>query len=808
MDLSKKRFKSDFINGLMAKRAKSVKEASAWDLYATLGSIVRGYLSKNWVDTNTAYSRIGTKQVYYFSMEFLTGKLLEKHLINLDIIEVCKDGLGELGIDLDEILHVEKDQGLGNGGLGRLAACFLDSMAAIGIPGHGCGIRYKRGFFEQEIVDGYQVERPEKWLAEENIWEIKKPDKSVEVRFWGDVRASSKSGSMEFIHENYEPIIAVPYDTPVVGHTNSTVNTLRLWSAEPARKDFDFSLFNKGNYLKAMEYNYLVESISEMLYPNDSHPEGKLLRLKQEYFLVSAGIQSIVRTFKKNKRPIEEFDEYVSIHINDTHPSLAIPELMRILMDEEGLGWDQAWKITTNTISYTNHTIMAEALEKWPIDMFKSLLPRIYMIVYEINERFCANVWKKYNGDWDRIARMAIIANGYVKMAYLSIVGSHSVNGVARLHTELLEKQELRDFAQFYPNRFNNKTNGITHRRWLLQSNKGLSNLISESIGTEWIKHPRKLRKLEKHIDDSAFLDRLYEIKHQNKIRLANHIKDIYSIDVDPNSIFDIQAKRLHEYKRQLLNVLNIMHIYNKLIENPNMDMTPRTFIFGAKAAPGYDMAKNIIKLINTVADRVNNDIRVRGKLKVVFLENYRVSLSQIMIPAANVSEQISTATKEASGTGNMKFMMNGAITLATLDGANIEIHESVGDENIVLFGLEKDDVLEYYNNGRYIPLDIYNSDVRIKRVVDQLTNGFLGVGNEEFAGIRYALTRDNEPYFILKDFDSYVQAQKRISVLYEDKCKWQKMSLVNIARSGKFSSDETIRRYAADIWNVKPINR
>jgi len=805
MKISKEKFKHDFIEQLMARRAKSVKEASDWDKYATLGGLVRGYLARNWINTNVRYCNSDSKQVYYFSMEFLMGRLLENHLINLNMLDICKEGLEELGIRLDDILNVEKDQGLGNGGLGRLAACFLDSMASIGIPGHGCGIRYKRGFFEQKIVDGYQVEMPEKWLEEENIWEIKHPEKSIEVRFWGNVKPVTVDDRLEFLHENYEPINAVPYDTPIVGFKNNTVNTLRLWSAEPARKKFDFNLFNKGDYLKAMEYNYLVESISEMLYPNDSHPEGKLLRLKQEYFLVSAGLQSIVRSHKKYKRAIKDFAQHVAIHINDTHPSLAIPELMRILMDDEKLGWDEAWEITTNVISYTNHTIMSEAMEKWPIDMLKSLLPRIYMIIYEINERLCSAIWKKYPGEWDRVARMAIIAEGYVKMTYLSIAGSHSVNGVAKIHSELLKDEVLRDFAQFYPDRFNNKTNGITHRRWLIQSNPELSELISDSIGDAWIKHPRMLRKLIEHREDRAFLDRLFEIKQNNKKRLADYVEKNYSIELNVDSIFDIQAKRLHEYKRQLLNVLHIMHLYNTLIENPQSGMLPRTFIFGAKAAPGYSVAKKIIKLINTVADKVNSDIRVKDKLKLVFIENYSVSLAQLLIPAANISEQISTATKEASGTGNMKFMMNGAITVATLDGANIEMLEEMGRENIITFGLEKNEVLEFYSNQTYRPRELYSRDVRIKRVVDQLTNEFLPASRDEFAEVRDLLLADNEPYFILKDFAAYLNAHETAEMIYRDRYSWQKMSAMNIACSGRFSSDETIREYSGEIWKVKP---
>ncbi len=794
----------DFIKKLESERANRIEEASAWDKYYALASLIRDYIYENWVKSNKKYVKNKEKQVYYFSMEFLIGKLLISNLINLGIKEICEEGLRELGIDLDKIEEVEKDPGLGNGGLGRLAACFLDSIASIGIPGHGCGIRYKYGLFEQKIIDGYQVEFPDKWLQNEILWEIRRTSKAVEVKFGGDIRVLDENDRLRFTHENYESILAVPYDTPIVGYKNNTVNTLRLWSAEAQKQEFDYSTFSRGEYLKAFEKKHSTESISQVLYPNDSFDEGRILRLKQEYFLVSAGVQSIIRTFKKLRKPIADLDEYVAIHINDTHPALAIPELMRILMDEEKLGWDEAWRITTSTISYTNHTIMAEASEKWNIDMFKNLLPRIFMIINEINERFCRELWEtKYTGDYQGIEHMAIISNGQVKMAHLAIVGSHSVNGVAKLHTEILKKQEFRNFYSIYPNKFNNKTNGITHRRWLLKCNPELANLISESIGGTWIENPTRLRRLLKLREDSLFGEEIYKIKQNNKYKLTNMIREKYLINVDPNSIFSIQAKRIHEYKRQKLNVLHIMHLYNKLIENPELDIVPRTFIFAGKAAPGYYIAKQTIKLINSLADKVNNDKRIKDKLKVVFMENYGVALAEHIIPAANVSEQLSTTTKEASGTGNMKFMMNGAVTVATLDGANVEIKNAVGDENIVIFGLKEREIFELYSSGTYNSTDLYNKDIRLKTVLDQLLNEFFPVRYEEFLIIYDSLLKHNDEYFVLKDFDSYVKAQDRIDKLYRDKSKWAEMAIVNIGCSGIFSSDRTIYEYASEIWDM-----
>ena len=808
MNISKNRFKSDFLKKLMMMHAKSFEEASAMDKYSALGSLIRDYTAENWIDTNETYLEKNCKQVYYLSIEFLMGRLLTNNLVNLGLKEVCEEVLHDIGISLDELEEIEPDAGLGNGGLGRLAACFLDSMASMGIPGHGCGIRYKYGLFEQKIVNGYQVELPENWLREGNVWEIRKANKAVEVKFGGDVRMEEKAeGGFNFIHENYETVLAVPYDTPIIGYKNGKVNTLRLWSAETPEKDFDLSMYSRGDYLKAVEHKYSIESISQVLYPDDTYSEGRQLRLKQQYFFVSAGLQSIVRRFKYAKHEIEDLDDRIAIHINDTHPAVAVPELMRILIDEEGFEWDEAWRITTNTISYTNHTILSEALEKWPIDMFKALLPRIFMIINEINERFCKELWTKYPGDWDRIASMSIIADGYVKMANLAIVGSHSVNGVAKLHTEILKKQELANFYAYYPYKFNNKTNGITHRRWLLSANPELSELLNDTIGNSWIQHPTDLIKLKKHQDDAGIQEAIFKIKYNNKIRMSNYVKDKYSIDLDPNSIFDVHVKRLHAYKRQILNTFHIMHLYNQLLENPNMDMVPRTFIFGAKAAPGYYLAKQVIKFINSLAEKINNDKSIKDKIKIVFAENYKVSLAEMIIPAADVSEQISTTTKEASGTGNMKLMMNGAITIATLDGANIEIRDEVGDDNIVIFGLTEKEVFDYYQNGGYNAVDYYKNDSRISLVMERLINGFLPVATGEFMNIYNSILVHNDEFFVLRDFDSYVTAQTKIDQMYRDKSKWQKMSINNIAHSGVFSSDRTIMEYATGIWGVNNVN-
>ncbi|MEE0933484.1 MAG: glycogen/starch/alpha-glucan phosphorylase [Clostridium sp.] len=801
LSIDKNSFKRDYNNKFVQLHGKELKEGSNQQKYEALGSLVRDYVISTWMDTNKRYNQTGEKQVYYFSMEFLLGRLLGDFLLNLGIRDICKEALSELDIDLEEIENLEHDQGLGNGGLGRLAACFLDSMASLNIAGHGCGIRYKYGFFEQKIVDCQQVEASDNWLREGNVWEIKKQDKAEIVKFGGTIVSDYVNDKLTFTHVNYEPVLAVPYDTPIVGYENEVVNTLRLWSAEPVSNEFDFSSFNRGDFLNAISYKNSVEAISLVLYPEDSFYEGKMLRLKQQYFFVSAGIQSIVRHYKKHNGDIKLLDEKIAIHINDTHPTLAIPELMRILLDEEGLSWENAWRITQNTISYTNHTILAEALEKWPVDMFKSLLPRIYMIIEEINKRYCEELWNKYVGQWDKISRMAIIGDGYVRMANLAIVGSHSVNGVAKLHTEILKKKEMSDFYYLYPSKFNNKTNGITHRRWLIRCNPDLTKLLLDTIGDSFIKHPTDLENFSNYIDDKGVLKRLEEIKKDNKDRLAKEIYKSKGIVIDTNSIFDVQIKRIHAYKRQTLNCLRIMDLYNKLIDNPNLDIIPRTFIFAGKAAPGYYLAKNTIELICRVAETVNNDPRVNEKIKVVMLENYQVSLAEKIIPATDLSEQISTTTKEASGTSNMKFMMNGAITIATLDGANIEIKDEVGEDNIVIFGLNAEEVLNYHNNGGYSSWDICNKDPRLQRVTNDLINGKYCRDKDRFRSIYENLLTYNDEFFVLKDFDSYLNAQERVSKLYIDKEKWQRMCGINIAHSGIFSSDRTIKEYATGIW-------
>lgn len=810
MKLTVSEFKKDYIDAIKGTSARQIEDTTPLERYNALGELLKDYIGHLWANTNKAYRTDQTKQVYYFSMEFLTGKFLTTNLTNLGILSVVRKGLTELGINLEELVEVEVDQGLGNGGLGRLAACFLDAMSSISIPGHGCGIRYKNGLFEQKIIDGYQVEFPDRWLINNNVWEYKRTNKAVIVKFNGRVESYMEDDILKFNHVDYDAVRAVPYDTPIVGFENNTVNTLRLWSAEEIDDIFDFENFSKGNYLTAFEKKHSVEIITQILYPNDAYEEGKLLRLKQEYFFVSAGIQSIFTTFKKSGQPIKQFANHVAIHINDTHPALAVPELMRILLDEEGLDWDTAWRITTATISYTNHTIMSEALEKWPHYMMHELLPRITMIIDEINRRFQEALRKVYfYTDEARINHMAIIKDGMVHMAHLAIIGSHSINGVAKLHTEILKTKELKDFYNIYPNKFNNKTNGIMHRHWLLNSNEPLTNYIEELIGEGFKKNPLSIRDLLKYREDKQVQNALFDIKHQNKEKLAKFIYEKQGIKIDPYSIFDMQAKRIHEYKRQHLNILHVLHLYNKLKENPNLDIPPRTFIFAGKSAPSYYIAKQIIKLINTVADMINNDTSIKNKLKVVFLPNYGVSLASKMIPAADVSEQISTASKEASGTGNMKFMMNGAVTLATLDGANIEIMNEVGENNIVIFGLRDEEVFKYYQNGDYNAYELYQSNPNIKRVVDQLVNGFLPTSREEFIPIVDRLLRFNDEFFVLKDFEAYSDAQERIGLYYRDKQHWMKMSLTNIACSGVFSADYTIEKYATGIWNIgrKPLD-
>ncbi|MED4223900.1 glycogen/starch/alpha-glucan phosphorylase [Neobacillus cucumis] len=794
---SKAKFKKTFLKRLEMLCGKSFSESSARDQYQTLGSMIREFVSNDWIATNEKYLAAQGKQVYYLSIEYLLGKLLRQNLINLGVEETVQDGLKELGINLDELEELESDAGLGNGGLGRLAACFLDSLASLNLPGHGHGIRYKHGLFEQKIVDGYQVELPEQWLRSGNVWEIRKLDGAMKVPFWGKVEAKMENGRLVFHHMNAETVTAVPHDMPVIGYNTQTVNTLRLWNAEPSQFPIHADI---------LKYKRETESISEFLYPDDTHDEGKILRLKQQYFLVSASIQSILKTYRKQHGSLNQLHEHVCIHINDTHPVLAIPELMRILIDEEGYEWDQAWEITTHTISYTNHTTLSEALEKWPIHIFQPLLPRIYMIVEEINERFCRDLWEQTPGDWKRISDLAIIADNFVKMAHLAIVGSFSVNGVAKLHTEILKKREMNQFYQLYPEKFNNKTNGIAYRRWLLKANPKLSSLITDAIGPSWMHSAEELSHLLNYQNDSTFLEQLLKIKNENKQKLAEIIMDKTGVKVDSGAIFDVQVKRLHAYKRQLLNVLHIMHLYNRIKEDSSYPIVPRVFIFGAKASPGYYYAKKIIKLINTVAEQINNDPRVGDKIKVIFLENYRVSLAEKIFPASDVSEQISTASKEASGTGNMKFMINGALTVGTLDGANIEIKDLVGPENIFTFGLTSDEVLHYYQHGGYHSREYYHHDFRIRQAVDQLVNGFFPGVNNEFEPIFDSLLEENDQYFVLKDFASYANVQDEIGQKFIDKSQWQKMSLANIAHAGYFSSDRTIREYADDIWGIKPL--
>ena len=801
MQINKNEFKQNFETKMYSLYAQSIKDATNEQLLNVLCSVIKDIISKKWVDNKLD----SQKEVYYFSIEFLLGRQLKSNLLNLGIEEVIKEGLKELNIELDDLINTESDPALGNGGLGRLAACFLDSMASLDISGHGYGIRYKHGLFEQKFVNGYQVEVPDNWLTQGGyVWETVRPNKAIVVKFEGNVNLIEKDGKIQVTHTDYIPIMAMPYDIPIIGYRNLSINTLRLFKSEVVSRDFGPSTLNAknsyGSYEDALKYKYYAEEISQVLYPNDSNYAGRLLRLKQEYFFVSAGIQDIIRKYKKKKLDIRKLHEKVAIHINDTHPTLCIPELMRILLDEEGLSWDDAWNITLNTISYTNHTIMTEAMERWPKEMLKQLIPRLYMIIEEINRRYINELNDKQY-DNDKIYRMSIIDNNDIKMANLSIVGSHSVNGVAKLHSELLKKEVLKDFYEDEPEKFNNKTNGIAHRRWLMNANSELSDFITELIGEEWKKDTNKLKDLESYINNKDVLEKIGEIKHNNKKRLTKFIKEKYNIDVNPNSIFDIQIKRLHAYKRQLLNALHILHLYHKLLENPNFDIQPRTFIFGAKAAPGYYLAKCIIKFINSLAEKINNDPRIDNKIKVVFIENYGVSTAELIIPAADISEQISTTTKEASGTGNMKLMMNGAITLATLDGANIEIFDQVGEDNIVIFGLSANEVLDYNKFGGYSALDLYNSNRDIKRVVDDLINGFIPNMEKEGREIYDSLITYNDEYFVLRDMENYKDAQEKIDKLYKDKEKWNEMALINIANSGIFSSDRTIAEYAKDIW-------
>lgn len=803
---TKDQIKEDFTRKLITRYAKDISQASPLHIYEALGRLVRDYIAQYWHDSKTQYINAGVKQVHYFSMEFLLGKLLDTNLINLGIKEQCREAMAELGLDLEEIENIEIEPGLGNGGLGRLAACFLDSMSATGIPAYGQGIRYKYGLFKQKIQDGYQVEESDNWLKHENIWEMRRDDEAVTVKFGGNVDVDfDRNGEIQVTYKNYDEVLAIPYDTPIVGYDCHNVNALRLWSAKAEGEDVNFEEFSQGEYMKAMEHKCDSEIISDMLYPNDATQSGKRLRLKQEYFFVSAGLQSMLAKHKKLGRPVEEFYKYHAVHINDTHPSLAVAELMRLLVDEENIPWNTAWDITTKTMAYTNHTIMAEALEKIDISLMKELLPRVYMIIEEINRRFDEKLREAYPDKPEKLQKMSILWDKKVRMANLAIVGSHSVNGVAALHTEILKKQELKDFNEYFPGKFNNKTNGITHRRWLISANPGLSKLICEAIGDKWIKEPNALEDLLPFANDKEFCEAVAAIKHEKKIEMDKFVQEQYGFHLDTHSMFCSQVKRLHAYKRQTLNIIYIMHLYNELLENPDMDIPPRTFIFGAKAFSSYSLAKKVIKLINSVADKVNNDPRIKGKLKVVFIPNYNVDIAQRIIPASNVSMQISTASKEASGTSNMKFMMNGAITLATMDGANVEIYDAVGKDNIVTFGLSSEEVINYYKNGGYLASELYNSDPRLKKVLDQLKGNTYTSTPGEYDEIFNHLVTWNDEFFVLKDFDAFVKANEEINRRYRDRGNWHKSAVINIAKSGRFSSDNTILKYASEIWEIEP---
>lgn len=813
MHINKEEFKKKLVANVKTLSRKTIETATKEQIYEALVFTIRDYVTDKWIKTHETYDKIGCKIVCYLSMEFLMGRFLGNAILNMTMLNDVKSVLKEMNIDYNLLEDVERDPGLGNGGLGRLAACFLDSLSTLELPAYGCGIRYHYGIFEQKIENGYQIEAPDNWLQDGDMWGVKRPEYAVEVKFGGNVKAvRQEDGQYKFEQENYQSVIAVPYDYPVIGYNNNTVNTLRLWDAE-AKNKFDLKSFNEGNYSKAVEEENLAKTLTDVLYPADEHYAGKELRLRQQYFFVSATLQRIMNKFvQKFGTDFSLLPEKYAFQLNDTHPSIAVAELMRLLVDEYNVAWDDAWEITKKCCAYTNHTIMSEALEKWPIELFSRLLPRIYMIVEEINKRFCEMLIKKYGNDADKIRKMAIVADGQIRMAWLAIVGSHSVNGVAALHTEILKNQELKDFYEIYPEKFNNKTNGITQRRWLGHANPELASLITEKIGNGFYNNLSELEKLVPLADNKDFQNKFMAIKKANKVALSDYFKATKGIEINPDSIYDIQVKRLHEYKRQLLNVLHIMSLYNKLKVNPGMDIVPRTFIFGAKSAAGYRRAKLIIKLINSVADLVNNDETTEGKIKVVFAENYRVSLAEKLIPAADVSEQISTASKEASGTGNMKFMLNGAITIGTLDGANVEIREEVGDENIFIFGMKADEVIDEYAKSDYNPWDIYNMNSDVRGVLNMLINGTLDKDTELFREIYDSLlngyngSRPDE-YFVLKDFASYTEAQNKVDKAYRDKDKWAKMAILNTAHSGKFSSDRTIKEYAEDIWNLKPVH-
>ena len=792
---------------------QTLVDATKQHVFQAVSYAVKDTIIDNWMETQKVYEEEDPKMVYYMSMEFLMGRALGNNMINLTEYKEVKEALEELGFDLNVIEDQEPDAALGNGGLGRLAACFLDSLATLGYAAYGCGIRYRYGMFKQKIENGYQVEVPDNWLKDGNPFELRRPEYAKEVKFGGYIRVEYDEATKrnKFIQEGYQSVRAIPFDIPIVGYNNNVVNTLRVWDAE-AINDVQLDSFDKGDYQKAVEQENLARNIVEVLYPNDNHYAGKELRLKQQYFFISASVQAAVAKYKKNHSDIRKFYEKATFQLNDTHPTVAVAELMRILLDEEGLEWDEAWEVTTKTCAYTNHTIMAEALEKWPIELFSRLLPRIYQIIEEINRRFVEEIQKKYPGNQEKIRKMAIIYDGQVKMAHLAICAGYSVNGVAALHTEILKNQELKDFYEMMPEKFNNKTNGITQRRFLLHANPLLADWVTEHIGDEWITDLAQISKLKVYVDDEKAQQEFMNIKYQNKLRLAKYIREHNGIDVDPRSIFDVQVKRLHEYKRQLLNILHVMYLYNKIKDHPEMPFYPRTFIFGAKAAAGYRRAKLTIKLINSVADVINNDKSINGKLKVVFIEDYRVSNAEWIFAAADVSEQISTASKEASGTGNMKFMLNGAPTLGTMDGANVEIVQEVGEENAFIFGLSAQEVINYENNGGYNPMDYFNNDQDIRRVLMQLINGEYAPDDpERFRDIYDSLLNTNssdraDTYFILADFKSYAEAQERVEKAYRDETGWARMAMMNTACSGKFTSDRTIQQYVDEIWHLDKV--
>lgn len=808
----KEEFKKSVKDNVKFLYRKTIEEATQEQIFQAVSYTVKDVIIDNWLETQKAYDEQDPKIVYYMSMEFLMGRALGNNLINLCAYGEVKEALEELGFDLNCIEDQEPDPALGNGGLGRLAACFLDSLATLNYAAYGCGIRYHYGMFKQKIENGYQIEVPDNWLKNGYPFELRRPEYAKEVHFGGYVRVEydPEKGGNRFVHEGYQAVKAVPYDMPITGYDNDVVNTLRIWDAEPI-VDFELDSFDKGDYKKAVEQENLARNIVEVLYPNDNHYAGKELRLKQQYFFVSASLQAAIAKYKKKHDDIHKLYEKVTFQMNDTHPTVAVAELMRILMDEEGLGWDEAWEVTRKSVAYTNHTIMSEALEKWPIELFSRLLPRVYQIIEEINRRFILEIQAKYPGNYEKIKKMAIIYDGQVKMAHLAIAAGYSVNGVARLHTEILKNQELKDFYEMMPEKFNNKTNGITQRRFLLHANPLLADWITEHIGPDWVTDLPQLKKLAVYADDEKALQEFMNIKFKNKERLAKYILEHNGVEVDPHSIFDVQVKRLHEYKRQLLNILHVIYLYNQIKMHPEMEFYPRTFIFGAKASAGYATAKKIIKLINSVADVVNNDASINGKIKVVFIENYRVSNAEWIFAAADVSEQISTASKEASGTGNMKFMLNGAPTLGTMDGANVEIVEEVGAENAFIFGLSSDEVINYENNGGYDPNVIYNTDEEIRQVLMQLINGTFSNDTELFRDLYDSLlntknTDRADRYFILADFRSYADAQKRVEAAYRDEKGWAKKALLNTACSGKFTSDRTIQEYVDDIWHLDKV--